>query len=129
MKETTVPAKQETKTPDTRDERKTLTPPVDIFEVDEGLAVVVDLPGARKEDVDVRVEEDTLTIQAKTPVKESPYDLRYTEFGLANYFRQFILSDKVDRDKIEAQMRHGVLTVRLPRAEAAKPRQIQVNIA
>lgn len=129
MKESTVPMKQqERQVPDTREETRTLIPPVDIFETDDGLAVVADMPGVAKEQVNVHVENDLLTIkgEAKPHMEDEPF---YREFELRNYFRQFQLSDSVDQEKIKAEMRNGVLVVRLPKKEAMKPKQIEVNVA
>jgi HSP20 family protein len=128
MKEKTVPEKQEVQVPETREESRTLTPPVDIFEVADGLAVVVDLPGVEKGDVDVRVEDNTLTIagKAKAPI---PGDLLYREYELASYFRQFQLNEEVDQEKIRAEVRSGVLTVQLPKSEKATPKTVKVNVA
>lgn len=128
MKETTVPQKTEGQLPETREETRTLTPPVDIFEVPEGLAVVVDLPGVEKEGVDVRVENDVLTIEGKAGNAGAGTPL-YSEFALANYFRQFQLSEQVDQEKIDAELKNGVLTIRLPKAEAAKPKKIAVTVS
>lgn len=126
MKETTVPQQQPTAPAETRDER-TLTPPVDIFDVEDGLAVIVDMPGVGKDDVDVRVENDVLTLsgKSKAALPETPI---YTEFQLANFFRQFQLSDRVDQAKIRAEAKNGVLTLHLPKAEKAKPKKIAVQV-
>jgi len=128
MKETTVPEKREDKLPETREETRTLVPPVDIFEVADGLAVVVDLPGVEKGDVDVHVEDDVLTISGKV-ANEAPGDALYREFHLSNYFRQFQLSETVDQEKIRAELKSGVLSIQLPKAEKAKPKKISVNVA
>lgn len=114
--------------PSTREETRTLTPPVDIFDIDEGLAVVVDLPGVDKKDVEVHVENDILTIKGhgRTHDKGEPL-LR--EFDLRTYFRQFQLSDQVDQDRIAADMKYGVLTIRLPKTEKAKPKKISVSVS
>lgn len=129
MKETTVPQKTEGQVPETREEARTLTPPVDIFEVADGLAVVVDLPGVEKEGVDVRVENDVLTIEGKAGTPAIGGTALYTEFALANYFRQFQLSEQVDQEKIAAELKNGVLTIRLPKAESAKPKKIAVAVS
>ena len=133
MKETTVPATQESKAADvrkeeTRERARVLTPPVDIFEMADGLAVIVDLPGVDKDGAEVRVHDDTLTIKAE-PKCECKGDRFYQEYELAGYFREFKLGDMVDQEKIQAEMRHGVLTIRLPKAEKSKPRQIPVKVA
>jgi len=128
MKESTIPQKREEQVPQTREEARTLVPPVDIFDVEDGLAVVVDLPGVEKEAIEVRVENDVLTIGGKAG-HASPGNGLYREFELVNYFRQFQLSEHVDQEKIKAEMKYGVLTIFLPKAEKAKPRKIAVNIA
>lgn len=129
MKEPTVPMKKEAQAaPDTREEHRTLTPPVDIFENDEGLIVVADLPGVEQQDVDVRVENNVLTIQAAS-AGTMPVEPQYREYQLLSFFRQFQLSDSVDQDRIRAELRHGVLMLHLPKKEQAKPRQIEVKVA
>jgi len=123
-----VPQNKETQVARTREEANALKPLMDIFEMEDGLGVVVDLPGVQKEGVDVRVENDILTITGKTdsPVKGNPL---YREFELGNYFRQFQLTDHVDQEKIKAEMKNGVLTIHLPKAEKAKPKRIAVSVA
>lgn len=128
MKEQTTPAKVEKQANDTRDESHALIPPVDIFDVEGGLAVVVDLPGVGKGDVDIRVEDNVLTIHGKTTYTPHGESL-YREFELAPYYRQFQLGELVDREKIRAEMRHGVLTIHLPKVEAAKPKRIKVKVS
>ena len=128
MKESTVPAKREQAVPDTRDEERTLTPPVDIFENEEGLAVVADLPGVEKGDLDIRVENNVLTIKASTN-GVMPADPQYREYQLLNFFRQFQLSEAVDQERIKAELKHGVLILNLPKKEQAKPKQISVEVS
>jgi len=127
MKETTVPVKQEGQVPDTREETRTVLPPVDIFELDNVLAVVADLPGVEKDGVELRVENDVLTIKG-SPKPAGAGDALYKEYEMAPYFRQFQLGEQVDRDKIQADMKHGVLTIRLPKVEQAKPKRIDVKV-
>ncbi len=129
MKEKTVPMKAEQQTaPDTREEARTLIPAVDIFEMKEGLAVVVDLPGVDKEGVAIDVHDDVLTIKA-TPEAGANGDALLREFELRPYFRQFQLSDAVDQEKIRAEMKYGVLTVHLPKVAAKQPKKIKVDVA
>lgn len=129
MKEKTVPTKAgQPVPPDTRDETRTLVPPVDIFEVDNGLAVVVDLAGVDKDGVSIDVHDDILTIKG-TPTSASVGEPLYREFELAPYFRQFQLSDEVDQDKIHAEMKYGVLTINLPKVAAKQPKKISVDVA
>ncbi len=107
---------------------QTLQPAVDIFEVDEGLAVIADLPGVNKEDVAVSVHDGVLTIRGAVK-RSAPGEEIYSEFDLLNFFRQFQLNDEVDQDNIKADMKFGVLTVRLPKKDAAKPKRIDIRVS
>jgi len=111
----------------TRDETLYLAPPVDIFETEEALTVIADLPGVGKDDVDIRVEDNVLTIKGKSNYTPPANAIR-EEFGLQGYYRQFQLSDEVDQNKISAETKNGVLTITLPKAEKTKPRRIQVTV-
>jgi HSP20 family protein len=111
----------------TRDQERYIHPPVDIYETPEGLVLLADLPGVARGDMDVRLEDNILTIQAKAKHGISAEPI-YREFELFSFFRQFELSDQVDQGKITARMSHGVLTLELPKAEKAKPRQIAVKV-
>ncbi len=111
----------------TRDETRYVAPPVDIFETEDAIVVIADLPSVGKEDVDIRVEDSILTIRGKATYSP-PADLLREEFSLDGYFRQFQLSDEVDQEKISAETKNGVLTIHLPKAEKSKPRQIKVKI-
>ena len=130
MKESTVPEKTEATAavPDTREESRRLVPPVDIFENTDGLVVVADLPGVDKDGADVRVENGVLTLKAKAHT-DLPGEAVRNEFELLNYFRQFQLSDEVDQEKINAEMKHGVLIINLPKREETKPKKITVQIS
>ena len=110
----------------TRSQERYVTPPVDIYETTGGLVVKADLPGVDKENLDVRVENNLLTIRAK-PIHMTPGEPIYREYELVNFFRQFELNEKVDQLKISAELKHGVLTLQLPKAEEAKPRKIEVR--
>ena len=111
----------------TRDEALYIAPPVDIFETEDALTVIADLPGVGKEAVDIRVEDDILTIKGKADYKR-PENMILEEFDLHGYFRQFQLSDEVDQSKISAETKNGVLTITLPKAEKSKPKRIKVNV-
>ena len=127
MKESTVPANVEKNVPDTREETRTLTPPVDIFETEKGLVVVADLPGVDKEDIDDNVEKNVLTLKA--PPKQRLTDgLARQEYALLPFFRQFQLSDTVDQSGISAEMKYGVLTIHLPKVKEQQPRKIDVAV-
>lgn len=111
----------------TRSQERYVTPPVDIYENGDALVVKADLPGVDKENLDLRVENDLLTIRGK-PTHAVSGDSIYREFELVNFFRQFELNERVDQSKISADLKHGVLTLRLPKAEEAKPRKIEVRV-
>lgn len=113
---------------ETRSQETYVTPPVDIYESAEGLVVKADLPGVSKEGLDLRVENNLLTIQGRAS-HAAPGDPVYREYGLVNFFRQFELNEKVDQSKISAELKHGVLTLNLAKAEEMKPRKIDVKVA
>ena len=132
MAEKTVPqyaSEQETsEKEDTRSQERYVTPAVDIYETLDGLVVKADLPGVTKNGLDLRVENNLLTIRGRAS-HCAPGEMLYREYQLANFFRQFELSDKVDQQNISAELKHGVLTLNLPKAEEAKPRKIDVRVA
>jgi HSP20 family molecular chaperone IbpA len=111
----------------TRDETLYIAPPVDIFETEDSLTVVADLPGVGKDGVDVRVEDNILTIKGRANYTPHSGILR-EEFSVQGYYRQFQLSDEVDQGKISAESKNGVLTITLPKAEKTKPRQVKVKV-
>ena len=111
----------------TRSQERYVTPPVDIYETAGGLVVKADLPGVEKENLDLQVENNLLTIRAK-PTHMSAGESVYREYELVNFFRQFELNEKVDQSKISAELKHGVLTLQLPKAEEVKPRKIEVRV-
>jgi HSP20 family molecular chaperone IbpA len=111
----------------TREEERYMSPPVDIFETGDSLMVVADLPGVKKDGLDIQVDEGILTIQGKTSYDRPSNPLR-AEFDLLSYYRQFKLSEDVDQEKISAELKQGVLTINLPKAEKARPKQIAVKV-
>jgi HSP20 family molecular chaperone IbpA len=111
----------------TRNQERYISPPVDIYETPQGLMVMADLPGVTKDTLDVRVDNNILTIRGLAhhlgvgePV--------HREYELINFFRQFEVGEKIDQGKISAELKHGVLILALPKAEEAKPRRIEVNV-
>ena len=130
-KKTVATRSQQTRTPsreETRSPEQYVTPPVDIYETQEGLVVKADLPGVARDSMDLRVENNLLTIRAKA-AHGAPGEPIYREYGLVNFFRQFELNERVDQSKISAELNHGVLTLNLAKAEEAKPRKIDVKVA
>ncbi len=122
-----VPEHQEAPTQETRESGRYLVPPVDIYEAPEGLVVVADLPGVDREHIDVRVDNNVLTIRGRAEHRTQGEQV-YEEFQLLDYYRQFQLGEKVDQGKITAEMKHGVLTLRLPKVEEPKPRKISIAV-
>ncbi|WP_169974788.1 Hsp20/alpha crystallin family protein [Tautonia rosea] len=104
------------------------TPLIDIFEEPDGLVLLADLPGAVEESVAIDLEDNLLTLraEARRSVPESAPAL-LEEFPFGCYQRTFILSDEVDRSRISAELKHGVLRISLPKAERAKPRRIEIK--
>ena len=108
--------------------RRLWRPLADIVETREGVTLTVELPGVAAEDVDVSLEQRVLTIRARSHAS-APETLRlvHAEYEPGDYERAFALSEDFDGEKIEAEMRNGVLTLRLPRTEAARPKSIRVK--
>ncbi len=111
----------------TREESYFVKPAVDIYETDEGLHVVADLPGVGGEGVNVSVEEGILTLEAR-PEWNEPDNPFFREFRMTGFFRQFQLPQEVDQDKITADLKDGVLHLFLPKTEQAQPRKIAVKV-
>lgn len=106
-----------------------LVPPVDIFEDEQGITLLADLPGVSRERLGVRVDGDSLVIEGTAEVA-GPRDLElvYGEAQVPAYRREFTLSRELDASRIEAQLKDGVLRVAIPKAEEAKPRRIEVRV-
>jgi HSP20 family molecular chaperone IbpA len=112
---------------ETRSTEKYLKPAVNIIETEEGLTLTADLPGAAKESLDVNVEKGILTLSAPAS-RTMPGRPAYTEFELAPYYRQFTIPESLDHEKAKAEFVNGILTLRIPKAEVAKPRRIEVKV-
>jgi len=102
------------------------SPVVDILRTDDALTLVADLPGAKKADLEIGIEDGVLTIAAPVAEVEARHKPLYREYGVGGYLRRFSLSDKIDQARISAEIENGVLTVTLPKAERLKPRRIEV---
>ena len=103
-------------------------PSADIYETDEALCAVMEMPGVEKKDIDVALENDVLRIDGR--IDFSKYDGMepvYTEYNVGHYTRSFTLSNKIDQEKIGAQLDDGVLTLTLPKATEAQPRRISIG--
>lgn len=112
---------------ETRSSEKYIKPAVNIVETDEGLILTADVPGAAKESLAVSVEKGILTINAQVS-HDMPGQPVYTEFQLASYYRQFSIPETLDQQRARADLANGILTLQIPKAEAAKPRKIEVKV-
>ena len=119
--EVTTPAEQ------TRPGR-VFTPTVDIFETDKEITLLADMPGVKSGDLDIDLHDNVLTVQGdvKSPEADGEMDV-IREFTTGKYYRQFSLSQILDQNKIDAELKDGVLRLRLPKIEAATPRKIAVK--
>lgn len=118
-----VESKQEATIP-----ARVFLPQTDIFETDQALTVILEMPGVDKDKVELKVEYDVLKIEGW--IDFSRYEELqplYTEYNIGNYARSFQLSSKIDQDRISAELRDGVMTLVLPKSEKAKPRKIVVS--
>ena len=111
----------------TRAQEHHVPPPVDIYETRDGLILLADLPGVSKENLEVHVDDETLTIQAKAQHKV-PGQPIYREYELSNFFRQFEVGDQIDAEDIKAELKYGVLKLELPIAQSAKPKKVEVKV-
>jgi len=106
------------------------TPPIDVYETDDRYVVAAELPGLTREDIDVQVENNTLTIKGQrrqdSDVKKENYHRVERCYGA--FSRSFSLPNTIDSTKVRAEYHDGVLTVTLPMREESKPRQIQVAV-
>jgi HSP20 family molecular chaperone IbpA len=104
-----------------------LTPAVDIFENEDQLTLVADLPGVPKDRLHLGIDKGVLTIEALAPSTSDEHGI-YREFGTTGYYRRFQLPDTLEFDQVAAQLKDGVLRVNMPKAAAARPRKIEVTV-
>ena len=105
-----------------------VSPPVDICETADGFALAADLPGVSQDNLEVSVTHNVLTIKGRASQK-LPGKARYQEFQPASVFRQFKLNNALDADQVDAELKNGVLQLRIPKAKAAVARQIEIKVA
>ena len=107
---------------------RVFVPVTDIFETSEALTVVLEMPGVDRNSIEATVENDIVTIEGRIDfTKYQGMQPVYTEYNVGHYARSFQISNKIDQGKISAEMRDGVVTLVLPKAEQAKPRKINVG--
>ena len=109
-------------------ERFLFTPPIDIYESDQGLVLHADLPGVSIQTLELQVQDNKLTLfgRVTSSIPEGAR-IRHQEYEVGDFLRSFILSDEVDHERISATMNNGVLKVVLPRADKGEPRRIEVK--
>lgn len=113
--ETTIPA-------------RIFVPATDIYEAENELSVILEMPGVEKKNVDIRVEDGVLSVEGRLDLaKYQGLQPLYTEYNIGHYARSFRLSSKIDQNKIAAEMTDGVLSLKLPKVEEAKARTIQIR--
>ena len=106
-----------------------MVPAVDVLENEGGITVKADLPGVSKENLHIRVDGETLTIEGQLSLGDATgLEAIYAEIRTAQYKRSFVLSRDLDTSKIDATMKNGVLTLTVPKLEQAKPRRIPVRV-
>lgn len=119
--------KDELKTCQTQPTMRVFVPQADVYESQEKIFVIADMPGVNEESIDIVLEKNVLTIEGKTnPVEIEGMKLAHCEVPSGNYRRVFMLSEEVDQDAIEATIKNGVLKLTLPKPEKAKARKITV---
>jgi HSP20 family molecular chaperone IbpA len=117
------------KTRETEREVAALMPPVDVIEDAQGITLYADMPGVPKDKLNLQVEADTLTIEGELALDmPAGMEASHAEVSLPRYRRVFTLSKELDREKVAAEFNHGVLKLRIPKAEHAQPRRIQVTV-
>ncbi len=113
----------------TNNEVSTMLPPVDVFEDVAGITLYADLPGVPKDKINVRVEADTLSISGEVSLSVAKeMEASHAEVQCQKYQRSFTLGKELDRDKLAAEFKQGVLKLHIPKIERAKPRRIEVKV-
>ena len=103
-------------------------PTTDVYETEEALVVAMEVPGVARADVEIELKDDVLRVEGRIDfAKYGGVEPVYTEYNVGHWARSFSLSDKVDRERIAAQLEDGVLTLTLPKTAEAKPRRIAVG--
>ena len=109
-------------------ERYVFTPPIDIYETDEGLVLCADLPGVSVDTLELQVQDNKLTLFGRVgALVDEDLQILHQEYTIGDFLRSFILSDEVDHARITATLNNGVLKVVLPKSHESKPRRIEVN--
>ncbi|MBI9043765.1 MAG: Hsp20/alpha crystallin family protein [Anaerolineaceae bacterium] len=111
-------------------DRRIFVPRADIYEEEDKVVVIADLPGVDEKSLEILLEKNVLTIKGfVNDTAPEGYSLAYAEYGVGDYERKFMISNEIDQDGIEARVRDGVLQLNLPKAAEAQSRKIKVNVA
>jgi HSP20 family protein len=128
--ENTSLAKQEEGNVQRMDDIPVFAPSTDIYEENDAIVIVSDMPGVDQQNLDITLENDTLTVEGKQSLPEPPKHRQlHHGYDPGKYKRSFNLLTEIDKDKITAKIDNGVLTVTLPKSEETKPRKIEINVA
>ncbi|MFP4212755.1 MAG: Hsp20/alpha crystallin family protein [Desulfohalobiaceae bacterium] len=105
-----------------------VSPAADIIQKDDSYYILMDMPGVNKDKLDISVDENVLTVQGKTEYPQPEQErLIESEFGNAQYMRKFTLSDNVDKENIQANLKNGLLRLHLPKSPETKPKRIEIQ--
>jgi len=111
----------------TESKKAFLIPLADIYETADLYSVKLEMPGAVKENLNIIIDDDELIISAESSIEENEKDLKYAEFSLKNFSRTFRVGNDVDRNKVDAKLEDGILTLILHKSEEVKPKKIAIN--
>lgn len=114
-----VPVRQEPTT--------TFTPRVDILETEDELLLFADVPGVAPDDLDLRFENGELILHGRCRQPQANANYAFCEYEIGDYYRAFAISEAIEKDHINAELKNGVLTVHLPKVEAVKPKRIPIK--
>lgn len=110
-------------------ETRCFVPRSDIYETENKISVVMDMPGVQRDNIEISLEKNVLTVTGFVAFEEPEgYSLAFSEYNIGDYERSFRISNKIDQEKIEAEYTNGVLHLSLPKAEEAKKRKIAVKV-
>lgn len=124
---TTKTEVQQAETTERTRDRRVYLPPTDIYETEDAVTVIADMPGVTRDAVSIELEQNILTIHGNSRDHQpEEYSPAYEEYGIGDFERTFRLSDEIDRDNIEAKLNHGVLTLTLPKAKPSR-KKIEVK--
>jgi HSP20 family molecular chaperone IbpA len=119
--------KQEERTPERVSERPAVAPLVDLYENDDELLLVADMPGVAKDGLEIQFHDGVLSLEGRRDIEREGQTLVRAEYRVADFVRHFTVPDGIDVAKIEATLTDGVLRLRLPKAAALKPRKIEIK--